>query len=68
MSLQGRAVVGAELGVPEAAGPGSDCVRGGGEELQGGGGGDFVQAGFVGGVGPEYGDDEEEGFLGDLDA
>lgn len=74
------AVIGADFGVAEAAGPGADGGFGAGEKTQAwfsrrgglaGGGGERDGRGGVGGLveaGEEDGDDEEGGFFGDLHA
>lgn len=66
--LQGGPVVGAELGPAEAARPGADSVWGGREESQALRGIRLAFLLHLGEVGPGHGHDEEEGFLGHLDA
>lgn len=68
VGLQGRTVVRTELGVAEAAGPGTDGIGGRGVESK-----TFAGLGFgvllhFREVGPWDGNNEEEGFLGHLDA
>jgi hypothetical protein len=67
VGLQGRTVVRTELGVAEAAGPGTDGIRGRGVESKALTGLGFGVLLHFGEVRPGDGNNEEEGFLGHLD-
>ena len=68
MSLQGRTVVGTELGIAKATGPGADAIWGRGVESKALAGLGIGVLLHFGEVGPGNGNNEEEGFLGHLDA
>lgn len=68
VGLQRRTVVRTQLGIAEAAGPGTDGIRGRGVESKALGGLGLGILLHFGHVGPGDSNNEEEGFLGHLDA
>lgn len=68
VGLQGRTVVGTELGGTETTGPGTDGVGSGGEELQALLGLSLALLLHLGEIGPGDGNNKEKRLLGDLNA